>query len=1167
MATNARIFRINYKSDFILTLKSDAGWMTPFCIKFWTGAPSQAYYVGWDGNTYNHCSFDPNEPRKLQVQFDDHHLPIGDLKFQVAYHFTVADFPDDTEDEVINAANITTEIDGDTYQVMLDFTGETAPEIEFSLPAYANEAQRIANEQQRIAAETQRIANEQTRINQEQTRQQNEQQRINQEQARVNEYASLKDDAVAATGAANDAAALATQKAQLAADKAALADAAATLANQKAQLAADKAALAASAAQLANDKAALAQQKAEYAQTQGGYAKDQGDYAKEQGDYAKAQGDTALADHRRAESDHGIAIDDHTQAGNDHTRAESDHGIAVDDHTQAGTDHTTAQGDHTTAGNDHTTAQSDHTTAGNDHTQAGTDHTRAEYDHTRAESDHAAVEVYSDSLGPYDISAAHASGGVLATYANLSAALGTNGSNIPEGIRKGGMSVKYVQSSDNKYVQYRLMATSWSTNVTDWQGVDTEPMAGSDNLVKSGGVAKYLNLFTLEQGGYKAADGTKITGNNRVRSTGFILSPFSIEIDQTSDIEVYVIKYNLDGSFNAKTSWSRSRFYSDNTLKYTIMFRYSDDSNITPSNVVSAIGTDIHVIFSPNDWDNYLLGQVTEQGTTIGEHTTAIGGIEDDIDDLQDDIALKGIVFDTITSANLHNSATATPATSSEPTDGSDWLGHIISTTGSPSASTNYTATYYIPVEYGVAYKCNVSMRRAVFYNSNHAKISYVENVEANTSITIPENAAYIRFGYATNISSDPGRTPASVKFGKYTDNIDVPYGTTIIDKDSYGRRISLKTEVDEAIEALHNELTTDIQNVVGQKIITSVGSSGLDVGCGGQYCLTDDQKTAYGVTNDLTVTKVLQVLLGYDTANVCAYSGHTASGTFFKNGSIAYILKNSVTLISGTAVSYTWNTTNIGCPTTASLSSVDASDVGTFDGVLNGYNVEVNASSGTIKLTDTTPANVTIPAGAFLYRSPKTRTTAGSGTVTRGLYGTEGLLLQVGANSEGATPDEIVNYCEIAIKESNCKWFLVLRQNTQGSLDYDTCETTGSTDLNKAAAKLRAKYGSRFIDHMAYMTSRKALSDQGITPTTSESYPDENGQNSNPLTATQIEHNVKCDMQCIAERILPSSFWYGAYREDGVETNSSHMNAQGLECLGKYLYMMLQKLGVAQTT
>ena len=28
----AKIFRINYKSDFILTMNSDAGWAIPFCI-------------------------------------------------------------------------------------------------------------------------------------------------------------------------------------------------------------------------------------------------------------------------------------------------------------------------------------------------------------------------------------------------------------------------------------------------------------------------------------------------------------------------------------------------------------------------------------------------------------------------------------------------------------------------------------------------------------------------------------------------------------------------------------------------------------------------------------------------------------------------------------------------------------------------------------------------------------------------------------------------------------------------------------------------------------------------------------------------------------------------------------------------------------------------------
>ena len=201
---DAKIFRILYKSDFILTLVSDAGWATPFCIKFWTGSPSQAYYAQYDGTTYTHCAPVAGDPTKLQVQFDDHHLPIGNLKYQIGYHFTVADFPNDTEDEVLNQANVTTEINGEEYQVMLDFTGETAPEIQFSLPAYANEAQRIENEQQRISNEEQRIENEQQRITNEQQRVASEQGRVGAESERVTEFQQMMQQAgTAIEGAEN----------------------------------------------------------------------------------------------------------------------------------------------------------------------------------------------------------------------------------------------------------------------------------------------------------------------------------------------------------------------------------------------------------------------------------------------------------------------------------------------------------------------------------------------------------------------------------------------------------------------------------------------------------------------------------------------------------------------------------------------------------------------------------------------------------------------------------------------------------------------------------------------------------------------------------------------------------------------------------------------------
>jgi len=99
----------------------------------------------------------------------------------------------------------------------------------------------------------------------------------------------------------------------------------------------------------------------------------------------------------------------------------------------------------------------------------------------------------------FDITVYHSN----TTYSDLASALGTDGDNIPPTLRRGGMSVKYVQSSDNKYVQYRLMSGSFNTTVGNWQGVDVEPTAGSENLVKSGGVAKKLAQLEQKVDSYK----------------------------------------------------------------------------------------------------------------------------------------------------------------------------------------------------------------------------------------------------------------------------------------------------------------------------------------------------------------------------------------------------------------------------------------------------------------------------------------------------------------------------------------------------------------------------------------------------------------------------------------------------------------------------------------
>ena len=65
----------------------------------------------------------------------------------------------------------------------------------------------------------------------------------------------------------------------------------------------------------------------------------------------------------------------------------------------------------------------------------------------------------------FDITVYHSN----TTYSDLASALGTDGVNIPPTLRRGGMSVKYVQTSDNKYVQYFLTKDEWSANVSDWE--------------------------------------------------------------------------------------------------------------------------------------------------------------------------------------------------------------------------------------------------------------------------------------------------------------------------------------------------------------------------------------------------------------------------------------------------------------------------------------------------------------------------------------------------------------------------------------------------------------------------------------------------------------------------------------------------------------------------
>ena len=219
-----------------------------------------------------------------------------------------------------------------------------------------------------------------------------------------------------------------------------------------------------------------------------------------------AEAARALAENARVEAETARK----TQAGADHTRAEGDHEVAVGDHTQAGEDHA-ASSEATDRANE-AAAAAEHMVDIHRGPKGDQGNTGSSVDYpyelvnnvttddaTKGLS--AAQGVVLDGkisqLGQqviYDVTMNNSN---HPTFASLLALLSDANLStlIPANVRCGGMSIRFVQTSDNKYIQARCMADSFTTDVTQWQGVDDEPTANSRNLVESGGVSKSNGIY------------------------------------------------------------------------------------------------------------------------------------------------------------------------------------------------------------------------------------------------------------------------------------------------------------------------------------------------------------------------------------------------------------------------------------------------------------------------------------------------------------------------------------------------------------------------------------------------------------------------------------------------------------------------------------------------
>lgn len=150
--------------------------------------------------------------------------------------------------------------------------------------------------------------------------------------------------------------------------------------------------------------------------------------------------------------------------------------------------------------------------------------------------------------GVYDVSANNSG----ATFASLSALLSAQNLDtlIPVAKRKGGMSVKYVCTSDNKYVQYRLMSDTFNTTVSNWQGVDEEPIDDSRNLVQSGGAVNAITPLESQLKKQVSITNTVLAGGYINNSGGITTNAsFSIKYAQVQKGDLVYIKTRTSGSF------------------------------------------------------------------------------------------------------------------------------------------------------------------------------------------------------------------------------------------------------------------------------------------------------------------------------------------------------------------------------------------------------------------------------------------------------------------------------------------------------------------------------------------------------------------------------------------------------------------------------------------
>lgn len=369
----------------------------------------------------------------------------------------------------------------------------------------------------------------------------------------------------------------------------------------------------------------------------------------------------------------------------------------------------------------------------------------------------------------YDVSA-HNDGAV---FESLSALLSASNLStlIPTSVRRGGMTIRFIQSSNNKYVQYRLMNQNWSTIVTDWQGVDDEPTTGSDNLVKSGGVVDAIGNYVKQQ-------------NIEKNGTIDVFSSFSAKAGQT-----LVFRVVSDGAV-----WIRLALFSGEWETAT----FKQDYIVGGQWYESVLSNDIDGIsLYPITMSTYgnVIVQIIKSGTLAFDAYKAIK---------------YPLTADKIPSSIISNDKIANNAVTEDKTsfiqsknlvnlEDTDYApSKYLNDNGNLGDNSNYNTTGFIPVIAGQSYIVSTNttintFRFVLFFDKNkQAMTDSYQNTYQNsgTIIVAPTNSVYLRITFNaghTNYQVEKGTvvTPYSIYQRLLPIDIIPLIGTTKIENEA----------------------------------------------------------------------------------------------------------------------------------------------------------------------------------------------------------------------------------------------------------------------------------------------------------------------------------------------------------------------------------------------